>query len=298
MAENFPLRASKIVQELATKGGDIPEEYLYKDGYPNAIDAPDDLWRDDLLIDFSLLSSSSAPELEKLRSALSQWGCLQERFSPSSNVINHGIESSFLEDLIEVSKQFFALPLEEKFKCSAADEIFQGYGSDSLTFGTQTRNWNDRLLLFFYPKEIVRRQCWPQKPVKFSAMIEEYAKKIATVNTVIYNEVDGLQILKGDQWYKVSVVPGALLINLGELGEAMTNGVFKSVVHKVSTNSVKDRMSVAMFFSPDDEEIKPLSGLVSADQPQLYKNINMNEYMQKLNESFRLGSRAIDAFQV
>lgn len=68
--------ASKLVQEIAKKGDEIPEEYLRKDGFPEAIDAPD-LWRGKLLIDFSLLSSYSATELAKLRSALSQWGCFQ-----------------------------------------------------------------------------------------------------------------------------------------------------------------------------------------------------------------------------
>jgi len=31
--------------------------------------------------------------------------------------------------------------------------------------------------------------------------------------------VEGLQIQKGDQWFKVPVIPGALFVNLGDLGE-------------------------------------------------------------------------------
>lgn len=42
-----------------------------------------------------------------------------------------------------------------------------------------------------------------------------------TVITYLFpeKEVEGLQILKDDQWYKVSVIPDALFINFGELGE-------------------------------------------------------------------------------
>lgn len=82
MAEDPPLSkqellASKLAQEIAKKGDEIPEKYLSKDCFPEAIEAPD-LWKHDLLIDCSLLTSSSAaPELAKLRSALSQWGCFQ-----------------------------------------------------------------------------------------------------------------------------------------------------------------------------------------------------------------------------
>lgn len=32
-------------------------------------------------------------------------------------------------------------------------------------------------------------------------------------------EVEGLQILKDDQWYNVTVIPGALFINFGNFGE-------------------------------------------------------------------------------
>lgn len=80
MAELSPLTkqevASMLVQEIAKKGDEIPDNFLHKDGIPEAIYDPD-LWRNDLLIDFSLLSSSSTTELAKLRSALSQWGCFQ-----------------------------------------------------------------------------------------------------------------------------------------------------------------------------------------------------------------------------
>uniref|UniRef100_A0A803LH21 Fe2OG dioxygenase domain-containing protein n=1 Tax=Chenopodium quinoa TaxID=63459 RepID=A0A803LH21_CHEQI len=316
MAQVSPLTkqelASKLVQEIAKKGDEIPEDFFRKDDFPEAIDAPD-LWRGDLLIDFSLLSSYSEPELAKLRSALSKWGCFQ--------LINHGIEVSFLEEFIEVSKQFFALPLEEKLKYSAADDIDQGYGTDSAYSGSQIRTWNDRLLPFLLPKEIVRLECWPQKPVKFREMIEEYSKKISKVNKVLCKamsrslgleencldhtmityllpEVEGLQILKDGQWYKAAVIPGALFINFGDLGEARTNGVFKSAVHRVITNSAKDRISAVMFFNPDDDEVEPLNELISADQPQLYRKITMKEYTPKIFEIFSLGLRPLDAFRV
>ncbi|KAL2929789.1 Protein SRG1 [Bienertia sinuspersici] len=351
MAEPTPLArqdlASKLVQEIARKGNDIPEEYLHKNGFPEAIDAPD-LWRHDLLIDLSLLSSSKL-ELEKLQSALSEWGCFQ--------VINHGIESSFLEDLIEISKQFFALPLEEKLKCSAADDIFQGYGNDMVYAGAQTVNWNDRLFLTLYPDEKRKLQFWPTKPEKFGGMIDEYSTKLATIIETIYKamarslnleedcflkhqgkrglmtgrfslyprcpcpervlgvkphsdgatitfllaekEVDGLEVLKDDRWYKVPVIPGALFVNFGDLGEVMTNGKFKSVMHRVVTNDTKDRISVAAFCTPEDEkEIGPVSDLVSIHQPQLYKRFNIHEFRQMFFENYAQGHRTLDALKL
>ena len=69
--------SKKLVQEISQRGDQVPEKYVYKKGFPEAIDAPDELWRDTLLIDFSLLSSSDHHQLAKLKSALSNWGCFQ-----------------------------------------------------------------------------------------------------------------------------------------------------------------------------------------------------------------------------
>jgi len=81
---------SKPVQEIAKScNGEIPEKFIHKNGYPQPkLDSVP--WTDDLVIDFSHLSSSSASspeseiELGKLRFALSQWGCFQVWFGSSS----------------------------------------------------------------------------------------------------------------------------------------------------------------------------------------------------------------------
>ena len=69
--------SERLVQGIAEKGNQIPEKFILKDGFPEAIDAPLELWTDTLLMDFSLLSSSDPHQLAKLKSALSNWGCFQ-----------------------------------------------------------------------------------------------------------------------------------------------------------------------------------------------------------------------------
>lgn len=99
----------KPVQELLVSNNELPERYIHNgededihDSHP-LIDVP--------VIDIGLLKDSSVAgiqELQKLRSALNFCGCFQ--------AINHGIESSFLEEVFGVGKEFFALPREEKYK--------------------------------------------------------------------------------------------------------------------------------------------------------------------------------------
>ncbi|CAI9782426.1 unnamed protein product [Fraxinus pennsylvanica] len=64
-------------------------------------------------------------------------------------------------------------------------------------------------------------------------------------------EVEGLQALKDDKWYKVRIVPNAIVVNVGDQVEIMTNGIFKSPIHRVATNRERERMTIAVFFAPD-----------------------------------------------
>ncbi|KAH9615980.1 hypothetical protein KSS87_023268 [Heliosperma pusillum] len=343
--------ALNLVEEVAKNGEEVPDKFIHKDGFPGAVDEPD-TWKHNLLVDFSALTSStpaSGIELAKLRNALCQWGCFQ--------VINHGVSSSFLEEFIKVIKQFFALPLEEKVKCSDAQEKLLGYGRGKFSTGNQAADWHDGLYLVLHPEEKRSVRFYPLKPEKFSGMINEYSEKLAAIAEAIFkamagsldleedcflncqgkkttikgrfiyyppcpcpervlgvkphsdgtymtillpdNEVDGLQVQKDEHWYKVPVIPGALFVNLGDLGEVMSNGMYKSVVHRVITNAEKARVSMAAFFIPEDEcEIGPVSELVSKTHPQKYKKFDMSEFRRVYFETYAQGLRTVDVLKL
>lgn len=87
----------------------------------------------------------------------------------------------------------------------------------------------------------------------------------ASVITVVLIDdvVGGLQVQKPNDddgvWYNVPIVPNALLVNVGDVTEIMSNGLFRSPVHRAVTNAESDRVSLAMFYTLDTEkEIEPL----------------------------------------
>ncbi|KAJ7957721.1 2-oxoglutarate (2OG) and Fe(II)-dependent oxygenase superfamily protein [Quillaja saponaria] len=87
-------------------------------------------------------------------------------------------------------------------------------------------------------------------------------------------EVEGLQILIDDKWVNVPTIADALVVNLGDQMQIMSNGIFKSPMHRVVTNTEKLRMSVAMFNEPDPEiEIGPVNDLIDEKRPRLYRNV-------------------------
>ncbi|XP_047943980.1 protein SRG1-like [Salvia hispanica] len=110
-------------------------------------------------------------------------------------------------------------------------------------------------------------------------------------------QVRGLQLLHDNQWLSVPIMPEALLVLVGDQLEIMSNGIFKSPMHRVVINSEAERNSVAMFCLPDvAEEIEPLDQLVDEDRPKMYKKVT--NYVGSLYNYYHQGKRAIDAVRI
>ncbi|PHT58817.1 hypothetical protein CQW23_01180 [Capsicum baccatum] len=89
----------------------------------------------------------------------------------------------------------------------------------------------------------------------------------------------GLQILKDNVWVPVQPIPNALVINIGDTIEVLTNGRYKSVEHRAVTHQEKDRLSIVTFYAPSYEiELGPLPELVDENNPCKYKRYNHGEY--------------------
>nr|GLL20841.1 protein SRG1-like [Ipomoea trifida] len=66
------------------------------------------------------------------------------------------------------------------------------------------------------------------------------------------DEISGLQIKYKGRWLQVKPVPSAL-VNIGDIVEAWSNGMYKSIEHRAVVNEKKARICVATFISPEDE---------------------------------------------
>ncbi|TYJ06344.1 hypothetical protein E1A91_A12G227100v1 [Gossypium mustelinum] len=94
------------------------------------------------------------------------------------------------------------------------------------------------------------------------------------------NEVEGLQIKKDEKWVPVKPIPGALIVNIGDIIEIMSNGEYKSIEHRVVVNQEKERLSMAAFHRPKvGTEIGPLADLVRTNKAQ-YKTMSLEEFLR------------------
>ncbi|KFK34221.1 hypothetical protein AALP_AA5G116300 [Arabis alpina] len=68
--------------------------------------------------------------------------------------------------------------------------------------------------------------------------------------TILLQSSQGLQIMdRNNNWVCVPYIEGALIVQLGDQVEVMSNGIYKSVVHRVTVNKDITRLSFASLHS-------------------------------------------------
>jgi len=97
------------------------------------------------------------------------------------------------------------------------------------------------------------------------------------------DSVEGFQLLHNGEWKAVRALPNSLIINIGDHIEILSNGRYKSAVHRAVVNSEKCRISVAAFMSmPFEAKIAPAPELIDEHHPALYRETNFAEFMNLL----------------
>nr|XP_043612377.1 uncharacterized protein LOC122584224 [Erigeron canadensis] len=95
------------------------------------------------------------------------------------------------------------------------------------------------------------------------------------------DKVSGLQLLKDDKWIDVPPMHHSIVINLGDQLEVITNGRYKSVMHRViAQTDGTGRMSIASFYNPaSDALIYPAPQLISHHHNNQYPKFVFQDYM-------------------
>ncbi|XP_015080802.1 1-aminocyclopropane-1-carboxylate oxidase 4 [Solanum pennellii] len=94
------------------------------------------------------------------------------------------------------------------------------------------------------------------------------------------DKVSGLQLLKDEQWIDVPPMRHSIVVNLGDQLEVITNGKYKSVMHRVIAQTDGTRMSLASFYNPgNDAVIYPAPALIE-ESKQVYPKFVFDDYMK------------------
>lgn len=86
--------------------------------------------------------------------------------------------------------------------------------------------------------------------------------------TILWQDQHGgleIQNMQGD-WVKAPPVENTFVVNLGNIMQIWSNGLFPSTTHRVINRSNSDRYSIPLFVNPDQSaQIKPLIGQSGAE---------------------------------
>ncbi|KAF5459357.1 hypothetical protein F2P56_023311 [Juglans regia] len=122
------------------------------------------------------------------------------------------------------------------------------------------------------------------------------------ITVLLQDSIGGLQVLHQNHWVDVPPVEGALVANIGDFMQLITNDKFKSVKHRVLAGRVGPRVSVACFFYPSAthklQPYGPIKEFLSDMDPPIYRETHITEYLSYYRSKGLDGNSALPHFKV
>ncbi|MEM9304097.1 MAG: 2-oxoglutarate and iron-dependent oxygenase domain-containing protein [Pseudomonadota bacterium] len=152
-------------------------------------------------------------------------------------------------------------------------------GQDEVFFDDKVNEGNSILRPIHYP---------PIEDTGTQSVRSGRHEDINLITLLIGAEGPGLEILRRDRtWLPVTTIPGAIVCNIGDMMQRLTNHVFPSTTHRVvnppGALATQSRYSIPFFLHPNaDFMIETLGTCISDDNPNRYPEpLGSHEYLQQ-----------------
>lgn len=137
----------------------------------------------------------------------------------------------------------------EKLIDPIAQAVAQAIGVEPEQIQKLLRDGDHLLRLVHYPANPPDGEAWAAEhtDIDFFTLLPKASR-------------EGLQVKVGEEWIDVEVPPGSLILNAGDMLQNLTNGLFRSAVHRVVAKAKNvERFSIVMFaHAHPDDRMDPL----------------------------------------
>ncbi|KAK8633308.1 hypothetical protein V6N13_014154 [Hibiscus sabdariffa] len=115
----------------------------------------------------------------------------------------------------------------------------------------------------------------------------------------LYVKIEEMSSEIKEEWVEIPPTPNALVINVGDMLQVLSNGRYKSAEHRVRTTSTKSRVSILIFTIPKPtEKIAPLPQLVEKDGVAHYREFVLVDYMNNFFGNAHDGKKSLDFVKI
>ncbi|KAK9140935.1 hypothetical protein Scep_010616 [Stephania cephalantha] len=108
--------------------------------------------------------------IQQIFKAIEEFGFFQ--------LVNDGVHEELMEEAMEVSKEFFEMPVEDRLSLYREDPMHPVRVSSSIVYeNEEVHYWRDKLRHLCHPVEEFKH-LWPSKPTKYKEVIAAYSVKV------------------------------------------------------------------------------------------------------------------------
>ncbi|XP_010559022.1 PREDICTED: gibberellin 20 oxidase 5-like [Tarenaya hassleriana] len=122
-----------------------------------------------------------------------------------------------------------------------------------------------------------------------------------SLTILLQDHVPGLDVFSKGKWWSVRPCPKAFVINIGDTFTALSNGKYKSCLHRAVVSKDEKRRSFAFFLCPrDDKLVMPPMELISGDSDEeayrRYPDFTWSDLLRFTQSSYRVDESTLDNF--
>ncbi|KAK6133218.1 hypothetical protein DH2020_033054 [Rehmannia glutinosa] len=204
-----------------------------------------------------------ASTMEMINDACENWGFFE--------LVNHGIDPEFMDTVEKLTKEHYRKSMEQRFK-----EMVASKGLEAVQSEIDDLDWESTFFLRHLPVSNISEV--PDLEDEYRKVMKEFAAQLEILAEQLLDLLcENLGLEKG---YLKKAFYGSKGPNFGT--KVITNGKYKSVLHRVIAQTDGNRMSLASFYNPgSDAVIYPAPTLVEKEEEKdLYPKFVFDDYMK------------------